>query len=401
MSMPDNPPEDVGHAPPASAETVPAGTADPLPPHLGTREQPVDCAIIGGGPAGLSAAVYLGRLRRSTIVLDDRAGRSLWSQVNRNYLGFPDGVEAAELRRLGREQASRYGTVFYNGRVDGLAEEGDLFRVSIRRSPPPGAGDPENIAEDAEQGEALGERQVEQPRDLYAQTVIFATGVVDEFPDFLGRDECVGRTLFWCIICDGYEAIDKRVVVIGHDEEAVSTALQLRQFSNTISLVAGQAGFDVPAWRLKDLTAAGIEFFPYGVREYPNQAGCISAVQLDDAARTVLPLDLVFVVCPKHPNSALARAFGIALDENGYICADSEQKTNKQGVFAAGDVTRLHNHQISSAVHEGGMAAAAANYYVYGALQKTKDALMGGDGQGKGESRPLTESTARPNPSAV
>jgi thioredoxin reductase (NADPH) len=177
--------------------------------------------------------------------------------------------------------------------------------------------------------------------------------------------------------------------------------LQLRQFSNTISLVAGQVGFDVPAWRLKDLTAAGIEFFPYGVREYPNQAGCISAVQVDDAARTVLPLDLVFVVCPKHPNSALARAFDIIVDENGYICADSEQKTNKQGVFAAGDVTRLHNHQISSAVHEGGMAAAAANYYVYGALQKTKDALMGGDRQGKGESRPLTESTARPNPSAV
>jgi thioredoxin reductase (NADPH) len=401
MSMSDNPPEDVGHAPPVSAETVPAGTADPLPPHLGTREQPVDCAIIGGGPAGLSAAVYLGRLRRSTVVIDDRGGRSLWSQVNRNYLGFPDGVEAAELRRLGREQAARYGTVFYNGRVDGLAEEGNLFRISIRRSPPPRAGDPANIAEDAEQGEALGERQVEHPRDLYARTVIFATGVVDEFPDFLGRDECVGRTLFWCIICDGYEAVDKRVVVVGHDEDAVSTALQLRQFSNTITLVAGQEGFDVPAWRLKDLTAAGIEFFPCAVREYPNEAGCISAVQLDDAADTVLPLDLVFVVCPKHPNSALARDFGIVLDENGYICADSEQKTNRPGVFAAGDVTRLHNHQISSAVHEGGMAAAAANYYMYGALQKTKDALMGSDGQGKGESRPLTESTARPNPSTM
>ena len=106
MSIPDNPPEDVGHAPPASAENVPPGTADPLPPHLGTREQPVDCAIIGGGPAGLSAAVYLGRLRRSTVVIDDRGGRSLWSQVNRNYLGFPDGISGAQLTYRARRQVA-------------------------------------------------------------------------------------------------------------------------------------------------------------------------------------------------------------------------------------------------------------------------------------------------------
>src|SRR6478736_4775609 len=105
MPMPDLP------APPDP--TVP--TDQPL----GSRAAPFDCAIIGGGPAGLSAAIYLGRLRRSSMVIDDRRGRSLWSQVNRNYLGFPDGIEAAELRRLGREQAARYGTVFYNGRVDG------------------------------------------------------------------------------------------------------------------------------------------------------------------------------------------------------------------------------------------------------------------------------------------
>jgi thioredoxin reductase (NADPH) len=79
----------------------------------------------------------------------------------------------------------------------------------------------------------------------------------------------------------------------------------------------------------------------------------------------------VFAVTPKHPNTALARQLGIKLDANGYILADDEQKTNVPGVYAAGDATRLHNHQISSAVHEGGMAAAAANYYLYGDLQKT------------------------------
>jgi thioredoxin reductase (NADPH) len=362
--------QDIGHAPPASPRHVPAGTADPLPPNLGIRAQPVDCAIIGGGPAGLSAAIYLGRLRRSSLVFDDRRGRSLWSQVNRNYLGFPDGIEAAELRRLGREQAARYGACFFGGRVARIVREGALFCVVVDPPPPTESGVVENIEADRAQGRRLGEQEVQQQRTFYARSVVLATGVHDDFPEFVGRDECVGRSLFWCIICDGYEAIDKRVIVVGHDEEAASTALQLRQFSNTIMLVAGQDGFTVPAARLKDLAAAGIEAFPYRVTDYANADGCLTALTLEDPARTRLPLDLIFVVCPHLPNSAVARALGLPLDEGGYICADSEQKTDIPGVFAAGDVTRLHNHQISSAVHEGGMAAAAANYYLYGGLQK-------------------------------
>ena len=361
---------DIGHAPPASPRHVPAGTADPLPPNLGVRAQPVDCAIIGGGPAGLSAAIYLGRLRRSSLVFDDRRGRSLWSQVNRNYLGFPDGIEAADLRRLGREQAARYGACFFGGRVARIVREGALFCVVVDPTPPIEFGVVENIEADRAQGRRLGEQEVREQRTFYARSLVLATGVRDDFPEFVGRDECVGRSLFWCIICDGYEAIDKRVIVVGHDEEAVSTALQLRQFSNTIMLVAGQDGFTVPAARLHDLAAAGIEAFPYRVTEYANADGCLTALTLEDAAHTRLPLDLIFVVCPHLPNSTVARSLGLRLDENGYIRADSEQKTDIPGVFAAGDVTRLHNHQISSAVHEGGMAAAAANYYLYGALQK-------------------------------
>jgi len=363
---------DVGHAPPAAPDMVPEGTADPIPAGLGRRNEPVDCAIIGGGPAGLSAAVYLGRMRRSTLVFDDRAGRSLWSQVNRNYLGFPDGVEAAELRRLGRRQAARYGTGFYDGCVNRITREDGLFRVRVGPSDSSGdgAGTDRNVELERAEGEELGETEVQRRREFWAATIILALGVTDEFPDFLGRDECVGRSLFWCIICDGYEAIDRRVVVVGHDEEAVSTALQLRQFSNTITLVAGRVGFSVPAARLADLAAADIESFAYPVTDYPNEEGCLSAIRLADRAHTLLPLDLIFAIVPKHPNTGLAQRLKVKLDANGYIAADSEQKTNVPGVYAAGDATRLHSHQISSAVHEGGMAAAAANYYLYGDLQK-------------------------------
>ena len=362
--------DDVGHAPPVSPEFVPAGTADPLPPGLGSRDQPVDCAILGGGPGGLSAALYLGRLRRASLVFDDHAARSLWSQVNWNYLGFPDGIEAAELRQRGRAQAARFGACFYDGRATAIGREAGLFCLEVAPSPAAETGAQAQIVADQEHAATLGEQAVRAPRSFYARTVIFATGVRDHFPDFVGRDECVGRTLFWCIICDGYEAVGKRVLVVGHDEEAVSTALQLRQFSNTVTLVAGRAGFSVPPARLADLATAGIEAFPFAVRDYPNDSGCVTALVLADEAGTRLPLDLIFAVTDKHPNSDLARALGVTVDALGYICADNEQKTNLEGVYAAGDVTRLHNQQISAAVHEGGQAAAAANYYLYGALQK-------------------------------
>ncbi len=237
----------------------------------------------------------------------------------------------------------------------------------------PDKGAPDRIAADAAHAAQLGEQTVRAPKDFYARSVIFATGVRDQFPWFPGRDECVGRSLFWCIICDGYEAIGKRVAVIGADEEAVSTALQLRQFSNTVTLVAGQDAFAVPDERLDDLGVAGVEAFAAAVEQYANDDGCVSALILTDAAHTRLPIDLVFAVVPKIPHSSVARALGVHLAPNGYIEADTEQKTNLPGVFAAGDVTRLHNQQISTAVHEGGMAAAAANYYLYGSLQKEQD----------------------------
>src|SRR6478672_3779148 len=83
-----------------------------------------DCAIIGGGPAGLSAALQLGRLRRAAIVIDDSRGRSTWHQINRNYLGFPDGIHATALRELGETQACQYGVRFLDARATDVHEEG-------------------------------------------------------------------------------------------------------------------------------------------------------------------------------------------------------------------------------------------------------------------------------------
>ena len=334
---------------------------------------PFDCAIVGGGPAGLSAALYLGRLRRSTLVIDDREGRSLWSQRNHNYLGFPDGVEAAELRRLGRLQTVRYGTRFWNGQVEHVREEDGCFVLEVAASDDSDAGTDENIEREDGLGARLGEGRIRRTRVAHARTVIIATGVADGFPEFTGRDECVGKTLFWCTICDGYEALDRSTLVLGRDEEAVSTALQLLEFTERVALVAGEPRFEVEEDRLAQARAEGIDVHAARVADYMNRDGCITGIALDDERHTRIDADRVFVVADKFPKNDLAKQLGLDLDELGYILTDHEQKTSRTGVYAAGDVTRLHNHQVSSAVHEGGMAAAAANYELYRPVQKAAD----------------------------
>ena len=331
---------------------------------MDTGEATVDCLVVGGGPAGLSAAIYLGRLCRSVLVVDDRSGRSLWSQVNRNYLGFPDGIDAVDLRQLGREQAARYGTRFLAGSVIDVGGTEDGFQARLAPPERGGSGTDENEADDLEHGAALGERSVAVERTLRARTVVLATGVEDRFPTFPGSDECVGRTVFWCLICDGYEARGKQVVVVGEGDDAAETALQLREMDARVTLVAGSDAFRIDDDRAGLLAAAGIATHASAVAEYDAHDGCVRSLRLE-ADGSVLPLEALFVLRPARPRSRIAASLGARIDENGYVVADREQKTDVPGLFAAGDVTRAHNHQVSSAVHEGGMAAAAANYLLH------------------------------------
>jgi thioredoxin reductase (NADPH) len=334
----------------------------------------VDCAVVGGGPAGLSAAVNLGRMRRSVLVIDDRDGRSLWGQINRNYLGFPDGLAAAEFRRQGRRQAARYGARFMRGRAVSARRRGELFVLGVEGGAGEGAGTAENVAREDELSRSLGDMDAAAapgPAEVVARTLILATGVRDAFPEFPGWTECVGRSLFWCINCDGHETIGRRVVVVGHDEDAVATALELLDFTDRVILVAGRReGFGVPASRLADLARSGIATHACRVAEYVNAGGQISALVLDDAAPTRLAIEVVFAYRRPVARTEIARDLGASLDTIGQIVVDSAGQTNVPGLYAAGDVTSPHNHQVSAAVHEGREAAGAANYYLYRPVQK-------------------------------
>ena len=337
----------------------------------GPKVREVDCAIIGGGPAGLSAAVCLARMRRCVLVIDDRDGRSLWSQINRNYLGFPDGIPAAEIRLQGRRQAAKYGAQFLLGRVTAADRDGDRFRLLVEGDIEIGAGTKANVARDEELGRVLGEVKAGRSEEIVARTIILATGVRDPFPSFDGRDECVGRSLFWCIQCDGYEASDKSLAVVGHDEEAAEMALDLLDFTPNVAIVAGRkSGFSARESRLSDLAANGIAAYRWPVQSYENENGQIGALILDDPRRTRLPVEMVFTSHTPRARNELARQLGVHLNALGQIVVTSEQLTGVPGVYAAGDATSVHDHQVSAAVHEGNQAAWAANYHLYRPVQR-------------------------------
>jgi thioredoxin reductase (NADPH) len=352
----------------------------------------VDCLIVGGGAAGLSAAINLGRMRRSVIVVDDK-DRFRWRHPIHNYLGFPEGIKAADLRRLGRRQAAKYGTEFVIGVVTSAAPDDGRFRLRIDALPaarPAGVAGPLHAAGPADvAGPADGPRresvagpavdgpddelartsdrvQEGHPIEVLARSVILATGVRGHFPEFPGREDCVGVSLFWCIHCDGYESIDRVVGVVGDDEEAVETALDLLDFTSRVTMVAGRPeGFSVPASRLADLEASGILAYPRAVAEYQNRDGQMQALVLDDPARTRINVEHVYIVRPSSAANDLAGQLGVAVNGIGQIVVDTDQHTNVPGVLAAGDVTSPHDHQFSAAVHEGNQAACAANYRLY------------------------------------
>jgi thioredoxin reductase (NADPH) len=308
----------------------------------------VDCAVVGGGPAGLSAALCLARYRRSVAVLDTGEGRSTYGQINHNLLGYPGGIPARELRRLGRAQLAEYPQV---RPVD----------ACVDRIEPPEVAPVEDAARDDPDRAVF--RLVTSAGVVRARTVLLATGVRDHFPVFDGWDGCVGRSMFWCIACDGYEHRDGKVVVIGNGDAAAGEALQLRRYSEDITVVTGSRDVGISPRTLARLARAGVAVVAGRIDHIDHTDGLVDTVHLDDG--TALELEALFVAQGSTPASDLALALGARCNDAGWVVVDDEQRTSVPGLFAAGDVTAHHSHQISTALHEGTQAAAAINYALY------------------------------------
>jgi thioredoxin reductase (NADPH) len=297
-----------------------------------------DCLIIGGGPAGLSAAIYMGRFLRSTLVIDSGKGRSTFEQVNDNYLGFPNGVKVKELRELGQQQAQRFGAEFLDSEVERLEAQGSEF---VAHTP---------------SGEFRG------------RTVILCCGVRDIWPSVPGVLDHVGKTLFWCITCDGFRAINKHVVLFGQDDDAATTACQFQLYTKEIVFIAAPGKVDCSDANVQDLESHGIPILEGELERFEGTPDKITGVTLKDGRH--FPADVAFSLLGCIPNNKLAVDLGVGCDKAGYVMVDDEGYTSVPGVFCAGDLSKMHTHQVVSAAHEGAEAGQTANYYLYAGYQK-------------------------------
>lgn len=286
------------------------------------RPDDPEVLIVGAGPAGLTAATYLARFRRRVLVADGGAPRACWIPVSHNMPGFPEGITGDAILKRMTGQAREYGAVIEPGRVEGLGRDGEGFVARING------------------------------REVRVRAVLLATGVIDHHPDLPGVERAIERSLVRiCPICDGYEAIDKAVAVIGDDDKGVREAAFLRTYSDRVTLI--HTG---PAAALTDeteLARMGIELIRAPIDNVSLEGDRVTALSWGGAFRS---FDLVYSALGTSPNAELAGRLDARTGEDGRLFVDARQQTSVAGLYAAGDVVRGLN-QIAVASAEAAVAA--------------------------------------------
>lgn len=293
-----------------------------------------DCIIVGAGPAGLTAAIYLARFHLSIRLFDSGTSRAALIPCTHNHAGFPEGITGTELLARMLEQAERYGA------------RRELARVTrIDRA------DGEGFVVATDSGE------------YRSRAVLLATGVVNIRPkgmdDALHTEALAKGLLRYCPICDGYEVTDKRVAVLGTGEHGAAEALFLRGYTANLTLIAPEAEHDLDPQCLADLDKAGIARVNGPCGDYAIESGQLHL----ETAEGRLGFDSVYPALGSRVRSDLAAEAGAMLSTDDCIVVDSHQRTSIPGLFAAGDVVKGLD-QISHAMGEGGVAATAIRNYL-------------------------------------
>ena len=292
-----------------------------------------DCIIVGAGPAGLTAAIYLARFHLSIRLFDCGSSRAALIPCTRNLAGFPDGIAGTELLDRMLAQAERHGAERELARVTKIMPEDDGFTV------------------------------LAEGRTYRARTVLMATGLISNRPpgmdDALHSQALAKGLLRYCPICDGYEVTDQRIAVIGTGEHGVAEAVFLRGYTTDLTLVSPEAEHALEPQDEADLEAAGIARIDGPCGNYAIEDGQLAF----DTAKGRMRFDSVYPALGSRVRSDLAAEAGAMVGENQCLVVDSHQRTNILGLFAAGDVVKGLD-QISHAMGEGGVAATAIRNYL-------------------------------------
>ncbi len=287
----------------------------------------LDCLVVGGGPAGMTAAIYLARYRRRALVVDANDSRAAWIPRSHNHAGFPDGINGVDLLARMSAQARHFGARVERADVERIDRDGDRFTAEV-------AG-----------------------RAVAARTVLLATGVVNRRPamDPAEHARAMARGhLRYCPVCDGYEVIDRSIGVLGADGHGVAEALFLRTYSEDVTLLPARYA-DVDARDRERLSRSNIRLIEPRVHQLRTGERCIEAELADG---TTLRFDTLYAALGSDARTDLAVALGCALSDGGGIVADAHQATSAPGVWVAGDVAEGLD-QISVAMGHAAVAATA------------------------------------------
>jgi thioredoxin reductase (NADPH) len=304
-----------------------------------------DVVIVGGGPAGLSAAVAVGRLNRRAVCFETGTPRTAHAPRYFNYLGFPDGIPGTEMLRLGRQQAGRWG-----------ARVRDLQVLAVERFAPEmlrrdGGAGPEEPVPPPRRCEASRFLVRTSAGAVRAGGLIFATGIEDRQPrcgNLYGE-----RGIHYCVICDGYETRGSRVAVVGSDRRAFEMLQALRDFTTDLHLLLDCDADGLGEVERATLEAWGVEVLPGCLLEHRCSEEGVT-FRLEDGSEAFYPH--VFVALGAVPNTRLAAELGCELDADGYVVTDDRQATTVPFVYAAGDCDGGHK-QVTQAMAEGELAA--------------------------------------------
>ncbi|MGB9840489.1 thioredoxin-disulfide reductase [Thermovenabulum sp.] len=298
-----------------------------------------DLIIIGGGPAGLSAAIYGARARLKTLVVEKMyaGGQAAITDRIENYPGFVEGIGGMELTEAMKMQAERFGAKFVNGEAQRIIPKDDGFIVELKNE------------------------------QLEAKSVILAMGAEARKLMVKGEKEFTGRGVSYCATCDGAFYTDRKVVVVGGGDSAIEEALYLTKFAESVTVVHRRN--ELRATKILQERAFSNEKIKFlwdsVVEEVKGQEAVEEIVikNIKTGEITSYPTDGVFVAIGWEPNSNIVKGL-VNLNERGYIITDENMATNVPGIFAAGDIREKSLRQVITAAADGAIAAVSAEKYI-------------------------------------
>ena len=298
-----------------------------------------DVIIIGGGPAGYTAAIYCARALYNVLVIEKFSAGGQMTQTSQieNYPGFPDGVDGFELGFKMQSGAEKFGTKTQRGEVIGAELSGDIKKVMTSDG------------------------------DFSAKSVIIATGADHRHLGLPNEEKLIGKGVAYCGACDGMFYREKTVAVVGGGNSAAADALLLSKICQKVILVHRRDILRAErAYHTPLMKAENVEFVLNSTVSEILSETTVKGIKVKDVTsgeEREIPVDGVFISIGREPNTDMFKG-QLDIDEYGYIIADESTKTNIPGVFAVGDVRTKPVRQIVTAVGDGATAAHYAEEYL-------------------------------------